>query len=265
MVSLDLHVVRHRRVPYHIMTGLKGGMPLILAHGLATNLSMWEHILPSLEKNFLVIRYDSRGHGASPTLGNDFTLEDLTLDVINLLDHLKIEQADFVGLSMGGMVGMGLSLNHPDRVRRLVVCDARADAPEAYRDAWDKRISMVKEGGMTAISGQTVERWFTPTFKCNSSAVARMQAMVEGTQLDGYIGSARALKKLDYKRRLATMVVPTLYLVGDQDAGASPEEMRAIHSLTPGSLFHVLVGAGHLSAVEKPEEVGKLIFDFLTR
>lgn len=251
-------------IPSYLISGRPHGQPVVLAHSLATDRSMWDAMLPLLETHFQVIRYDARGHGSTPATGDAYTLQQLVADLIDLLDHLAIGRADFVGLSMGGMVGLGLGLDHPDRVRRLVVCDARADAPPAYRDAWDARIAAVKAGGMAAIGALTVDRWFTDGFKSDASAVARMRAMVEGTPVDGYVGCARALQGLDYKRRLETMTVPVLYLVGDQDAGAPPEEMRAMQRLTPGARFCQLAGAGHISVVEQPEEAGAAISDFLS-
>ncbi|SDW42769.1 3-oxoadipate enol-lactonase [Roseicitreum antarcticum] len=251
-------------IPHHLISGLQDGPPVVLSHSLATNLSMWDAILAPLEQQFRVIRYDARGHGASSATGNDYSLQDLVADVTDLLDHLAIERAHFVGLSMGGMVGMGLGIDHADRLLRLVVCDARADAPPTYRNAWDTRIAAVMAGGMAAIAGATVDRWFTDGFKSDALAVARMRMMVEATPLEGYVGCARALKDLDYKRRLGAISVPVLYLVGDQDLGAPPEEMRAMQRLTPGARFLKIAGAGHISVVEQPVEAGTAISDFLS-
>ncbi|MEM5544316.1 alpha/beta fold hydrolase [Sulfitobacter sp. AS92] len=251
-------------IPHYKVSGQPEGQPVILSHGLATDLSMWDAIVPQLETQFRVIRYDTRGHGATPPNGDCYTLADLVGDVIALMDHLSIARADFVGLSMGGMIGMGLGLEHSERLRRLVVCDARADAPEAYREAWKTRISAVRAGGMAAISGPTVDRWFTDAFKKDPASVAAMRGLVESTTIDGYVGCARALKELDYKRRLNGLAVPVLYLVGDQDAGAPPPEMREMQRLTPGARFEEIDRAGHISVVEQPAMASTIISDFLS-
>lgn len=250
-------------LPHYRISGPEGGAPLVLSHGLATNLHMWDPVLPALEQEFRVIRYDARGHGVTPSAGAACTLHDLQSDVIALLDHLDIARAHFAGLSMGGMVGMGLGLDHADRLLGLVVCDARADAPEAYRSSWDDRIARIKAGGLEVLVEPTLDRWFTEAFKSDSQGMAWMRAMVRTTSVEGFVCCARALQGLDYKRRLGEMRVPTLYLVGDQDAGAPPGVMRDMHRLTPGSTFIAISHAGHISAVEQPTAVAEAILGFL--
>ncbi|WP_114964573.1 alpha/beta fold hydrolase [Alkalilacustris brevis] len=246
--------------PHYRISGPEGGAPLVLSHGLATNLHMWEPALPALEQEFRVIRYDARGHGATPSKGTVCTLHDLQSDVIALLDHLNIERAHFAGLSM---VGMGLGLDHADRLLSLVVCDARADAPEAYRSSWDDRIARIEAGGLDALVEPTLERWFTEAFKSDNQNMDWMRAMMRTTRTEGFICCARALQGLDYLRRLSEMRVPTLYLVGDQDAGAPPDVMRKMHCLTPGSKFVMIEDAGHISAVEQPATVAAEITRFI--
>lgn len=246
------------------MTGPQDAPVVTIAHSLATDLSMWDGVAPALEGKFRLLRYDARGHGGSPAKSDAYTLAELEQDVIELLDGLEIAKTCFVGLSMGGMVGMGLGLKHADRLDHLVVCDARADAPPSYRDSWSDRIAKVKAGGIEAIAELTVQRWFTDAFKSDAAEMDHMRAMVKRTSADGYIGCARALRELDYARRLPEMSVPTLFLVGEQDAGAPPQIMRDMHAATPGSEFALIHGAGHISAVEKPDEVAAAILEFIS-
>lgn len=252
----------NKRLNY-VLSGRQGAPIITLAHGLATDLTMWDAVSPHLESRYQVLRYDARGHGKSPASSNCFSLSELAQDVIDLLDQLMIEKTHFVGLSMGGMVGMGLGLDHPERIKRLVVCDARGDAPEAYRKSWDDRIERVSAEGVAVLAKPTVERWFTQAFGQNQEAVDRMRAMVAATSVDGYVGCARALRELDYTRRLPTMTVPTLFLVGSEDAGAPPETMWQMHQATPGSQFVQIDNASHISAVEQPDQVAAAITKFL--
>ena len=247
----------------YVLSGRQGAPVIMLAHGLATDLTMWDDVVAQLESRYQVLRYDARGHGRSPAASDRFSLSELAQDVVDLLDHLKIEKTHFVGLSMGGMVGMGLGLDHSERINKLVVCDARGDAPEAYRKSWDDRIERVSAEGVAVLAKPTIERWFTAAFGQNREAVERMRAMVAATSVDGYVGCARALRELDYARRLPTMTVPTLFLVGSEDAGAPPETMRQMHQVTPGSQFVQIDNAGHISAVEQPDQVAAAITRFL--
>ncbi|MDF1610244.1 3-oxoadipate enol-lactonase [Hoeflea sp. YIM 152468] len=245
------------------ISGAANAPVITLAHGLATDLSMWDAVVPQLESRYRVLRYDARGHGQSPAPSDSYTLSELAQDVVDLLDDLSIEKTNFVGLSMGGMVGMGLGLHHAERIEKLVICDARGDAPDAYRKSWSDRIERVTADGVGVLAGPTVDRWFTEQFKRNDESVNRMRAMVSATSADGYVGCARALQDLDYARHLPTMTVPTLFLVGSEDVGAPPGTMRQLHHATPGSQFVEIENAGHISAVEQPDLVAAAILGFL--
>lgn len=238
---------------------------VVLSHGLATDLTMWDGLVPLLTPTHRVLRYDSRGHGESAATPGDYTLEELGADVIGLLDACGLDKVHFAGLSMGGMVGMGLALHHPDRLLSLAVCDARGEAPPQYRDAWAERARKVRAEGIEAMVEPSVTRWFTEAFQNgDASRMDAMRAMVRRTSVDGYAGSAAALRELDYERRLGDVSVPTLFLVGSHDAGAPPAVMRQMHEKTPGSRFAELADAGHLSVVEQPEAFARALLDFLS-
>lgn len=106
---------------------------LILSNSLATNTLMWDLQMVDLIKTHQVLRYDTRGHGQSSAPPAPYSFDLLANDVVGLMDGLKINSADFVGLSLGGMTGLALALKHPDRINSLACCDARADAPEIYQ------------------------------------------------------------------------------------------------------------------------------------
>lgn len=247
----------------YVVSGPENAPVLVLAHGLATDLTMWDDVAVELQRDYRIVRYDSRGHGRSPIPTQPFTLEELASDVVTFLDDLQIEKAFFAGLSMGGMVGMTLGLSSPERLSGLVVCDARGDAPQAYQDSWSQRISKVRSEGLAAIVDATIDRWFTDQFKNRVGAVDAVRQMMMRTSETGYIFSAQALQSLDCTSRLPTLTVPTLYLVGSEDAGAPPDVMRRMHELTPNSQFIAIAGAGHISALEQPGPVSQAIAKFI--
>ena len=243
--------------------GKEDAPTIVLSHGLATDLHMWDDVVPALAREYRVFRYDARGHGRSPATPAPYSLSELGADVIGLLDAADLGQVHFVGLSMGGMVGMGLGVEHGDRLASLTVCDARGHAPPQYRDAWAGRCDAVRQGGIEAMVEPSVSRWFTPAFQSRPDDMERMRQMVRRTSSEGYCGCAMALRDLDYERRLPELKVPTLYLVGDGDNGAPPEVMAKMHAATPGSQYIEIAEAGHMSAVEQPEAFAEAILQFL--
>lgn len=106
---------------------------IVLSNSLGANLHMWAPQTDVLTQNYRVLRYDTRGHGESDAPDGPYSFDDLLGDVTGLMDAYEIETAAFMGLSMGGMTGLGLALEHADRVTRVVCADGRADAPEPFR------------------------------------------------------------------------------------------------------------------------------------
>lgn len=234
-----------------------------LSHSLATDMRMWEPQLPALETRFQILRYDARGHGGSPLGEESFDIDTLVQDVIGLWDELSIERSHFLGLSMGGMTGVGLALRCPERMDRLAACDCRLDAPDFFRNMWDQRIAQIEASGMTALVDDIIATWLceeTLAGEGNQETVARQ--LILDTPRASYIACARALKTLNYKQDIANITVPVLYLVGEQDGG-HPEEMHTLTELTPNARFLCLKNAAHLSNLEKPLAFNRAILDFL--
>jgi len=210
-----------------------------------------------------VLRYDFRGHGGSAATAGDYSLAMLEDDVIGILDALDLAKTHFVGLSMGGMVGLGLALTRPNRMASVAVCDSRGSAPAEYRAAWTDRSQKVRDGGIEAMVEPSVTRWFTPGFqRSNPEAIDRMRDMVRRTSADGYCGSAAALRDLDYERLLPA-VVPMLFMTGSGDQGAPPSVVRSMHAKAPGSHYVELPDAGHISVMEQPVLFAEAILDFV--
>lgn len=244
--------------------GPDDGPWLVLSNSLAATHAMWDPQMDLLTAKYRVLRYDSRGHGRSAAPAAPYSFDDLIGDVVGLLDHFGIARCCFMGLSMGGMTGLGLALNHGDRIERLVCCDARADAPPPFAQSWVDRIAVVREKGTAALVDGTLERWFNEAFREGApKAVIKAGAMIAGTSDEGYVGCAEAIKRLDYLRLLPTMTVPTLYVVGKQDMGAPAEAMAEMAAATPGALYAEIDPAAHIANWENPAAFNAAIAPFL--
>jgi len=248
----------------HARTEGTGGPWVVLSHGIATDLGLWDGVASRLARRFRVLRYDARGHGGSDAPPGPYSLDTLGRDALALMDALGVAHAHFAGLSMGGMVGLGLALDRPDRLLSLACLDARASAPPEYRTAWTARAAAVAEGGMETMVEPSLSRWFAAGFReARPESAARVAAMVRVTHPDGYRGCAAALQELDYGARLHAIAVPTLFLAGAEDSGAPPEVMRAMAAATPGARYVEVPAAGHLSAIEQPAAVAAALEAFI--
>jgi 3-oxoadipate enol-lactonase len=246
--------------------GPEGAPWIVLSNSLGASLEMWDPQIATLTKAFRVLRYDTRGHGNSSVPPGPYTFEQLKADVIGLMDAHGIEKAAFMGLSLGGMTGLGLGLAHPDRFDRIICADARADAPDGFRAMWNDRIARVQAGGAEAIADMTLDIWFTADWRdANPTELAAIREMVVATPADGYVGCCEALKTLDYLRHLGGMTVPTFFVGGDVDKGAAPEVMQAMADSTPGGKFVAIPGAAHVANINAPEAFDAAIGSFLGR
>lgn len=233
---------------------------LVLGHSILASTHMWRGQLEMLLGFGLrVVSIDTRGHGASDAPPPQCTLDDLVADNIRVLDELGIERAHFMGVSLGGMVALGVGIIHPHRVASLIVCDARADAPPAFATPWDDRIAAAKEHGTAALAESTAERWFGMDFLRNEPAIAaEVKEMIGGTSVGGLAACARALQGLDYLGRVGQISAPTHWIVGAND-GPLPDVMRHLQSLVPGSALEVIEGAGHLPNIDQPVAFNEVV------
>lgn len=225
-----------------------------LSHGLATDMSMWDELTEALSDRYRVLRYDARGHGESAAPAGDYTLEMLVADAIGILDAVGVTQTHFAGLSMGGMITLGMLINHPARVKSAVIADSRHTTTPQFTEAWLQRADAVRKGGVEAIVESTVSRWSSAGLtERNPAAVARMKAMVRRTSANGYCGCAAALARLNYGPRLNEINAPALVVCGSEDHGAPPDNSRQMQAMIRNARFLEIEQAGHISNIEQPK------------
>jgi 3-oxoadipate enol-lactonase len=232
---------------------------LVMSHSLACSHAMWDAQIERYSAQFRVLAFDTRGHGGTDAPAGPYTLDQLADDLQALLDAAGIDRCHYVGLSMGGMIGMTHALKYPGRLQTLALCDTSSRIPAEARPVWQSRIDLATQQGMEPLVTPTLERWFTEGFRKGSpEAVARVAGMIRATPVAGYVGCCQAIAPLDITDRLGAIGVPTLVLVGDRDVGTPVEASRAIHQAIAGSHLGVIPSASHLSNIEQPE-----VFDFL--
>ena len=206
-------------------------------------------------------RYDRRGHGQSGTPPGPYTMERLGRDVLAVLDALGIDKINWCGLSMGGMVGMWLGANAPERVNKLIL--SNTCAYYADKSPWNDRIKAVQEKGLASIVGPNMERWFTADFRERApQAIARMTEMFTSTPLAGYVACCQAVRDMDHRDILKAIGAPTLVIAGRHDPATTVEAAEFIRSRIPGAALHV-IDAAHISNIEQPKAFADAVLDFL--
>ncbi|MDO5631226.1 MAG: 3-oxoadipate enol-lactonase [Paracoccus sp. (in: a-proteobacteria)] len=234
---------------------------LVFANSLGTDLRLWDALIPHLPGGLRLIRYDKRGHGLSEETPGPYNIDLLADDAAALIAHLGVTRPVFVGLSIGGLIGQSLALRHGG-LAGLVISNSAAKIGET--DMWNARVQTIRQGGITAISAATMERWFSPDFR-NTPALGLWQRMLERQPVQGYIACCQAIAAADYRADAPTLDLPVHLIGGGLDGAMPPEIVQATAALIPGADYTEIKGAGHLPCVESPAEYAAILTRFLQR
>ena len=243
---------------------IAGNGPVLLMGGsLGTTLAMWERQMP-LADRLRLVRLDHRGHGGSPVPPGPYEIADLGRDVLALMDSLGLERASWCGTSIGGMVGIWLGANAPERIERLILMCTSAHMPPA--SAWRERAAAVLEAGSPdVVADAVVERWLTPAYAAENPGVrAELRAMLAGTAADGYAACCGAIERMDLRDQLPRITAPALVISGSDDPATPLEHQRLIAAAIPGARHEVVGPAAHMAAVEQHEAVNRLIAEHMS-
>jgi 3-oxoadipate enol-lactonase len=252
-----------RQVRYEL-SGQQNRPVVMMSHSLSTRLEMWDAQMPSLEPQFRVLRYDTRGHGGSDAPVGVYTLERLSDDALGLMDVLGIEKVHWVGISMGGMIGQQLALERPDRLHSLVLSSTAAVMGEEAQPVWQERIDRARSEGMDSLVAETLQRWFSPAYlQRHPPAVEAIEQQIRSTPVEGFIGCSEAIRRLNTLDRLDQIRLPALVIVGEDDPGTPVSASEAIHQRLTGSQLEVIPAVRHLCNIEAQEVFNKLLLEFI--
>ena len=246
--------------------GPKDAPVLVFSNSLATSLSMWDDQVDRLKDQFRILRYDNRGHGATPTpeMEGPYSIELLAHDVLRLLDALEIEKISFCGLSKGGMVGQWLGINASERINRLILSNTASYFPN--KEMWRERIDMATVDGIPAIAEASIGRWFTPGYLTRpdtEDTLRFVRKFILETTLDGYLASSIAIRDMDFRKELSQIDAPTMVIIGEKDPATIPEYGELIAASIPDAKTFVVPDAAHLSNIEQPDIFTEALKEFL--
>lgn len=244
------------------------GPPLVLTHSFLCSGEMWAPLVEPLAETHRVVNIDLRGHGQSPPAREPFTIWDLAEDVVGVLDELEIESAVWCGLSIGGMLSMRAALRHPSRVRGLIVMDSSAQVDGLARRTELRILATIARWvGIRNLRQPVAKNMFGPTTRRERpDLVAEWQDRWSGVDVPSMLQALSALNRRDdILKELESLRVPTLVVVGSEDPSQPVARSESIHRAIEGSELAVISGAGHLSALERPEAVLAAVQAFLAR
>jgi 3-oxoadipate enol-lactonase len=232
---------------------------VVLLCSLGSTVDMWAPQRRDLAGEYRVLTMDTRGHGGSPVTDGPYFVEDLGDDVLETLDHLDIDVAAFVGVSLGGAMSQAIALRVPERVSALgLVCTS---AQFDNLDAFVERAETARTEGVATIADAVVARWFTDDI--DPATRTTMRDMIAATPDEGYASCCEAIVAWDSTTRLASITAPTLVISGAQDPATPPEHGRFLADGIPGARLEILEHAAHLASYQRAEVVTPLLAELL--
>jgi len=236
---------------------------LTCLHALATDLTLWDVLLPAWTQTYRVLRIDLRGHGGSTIGSVPYTIAGLAQDILAVWDALGVARSIVLGSSIGGMIGITLALDEPQRVSALIAADCRADAPAAFQEMFTAREMALAQHGMEGVGALTLPSWVTAATRAAQPELASaLAATIRRMDPEAYLATTAALRSLALAPRLPELAVPALFVVGALDK-PHPDAMRAMADVTPNSRFVEIPGAAHLAHLDQPEPFAAAVNEFL--
>jgi len=223
---------------------------------------MWAPQLQAFATVRRVVAIDLPGHGRSTANPGEYSLDDLGADMLAIADQAGLARFDICGISIGGLLGLWLAINAPERVQTLVASNTAARV--GSRERWADRIRAVIDQGLEGIRPSVVARFFTPDFGQRRPEVLR-QVEETFTSVDpvGYMGCCAALRDADLSAAIPTIRCPTLIMAGAEDQATPPDQAEWLHRHIPHSRLEVIPRAAHLANLEQPEIFTRLAMELL--
>ena len=242
------------------------GQPLIFVSGLGGTGNYWRPQVPAFSSRFRVITYDHRGTGSSDRLQRAFSIDQMTAELAQLMDALKIARARIVGWSTGGAIGQTLAIEQPQRVERLVLCSTWTHCDPWFRRLFEARSEILRKGG-SELYAAFYPLWVYPPEHVNARDAAieeeRRQAVAGSPPVEVVMGRINALLGFDRRAGLSRIKAPTLVVASDNDYVIPVYHAEALTRAIPGARLAILRGGGHANSATQPEEFNRIVLEFL--
>ena len=252
---------------YFISDGLRlryldtgDGDSIILVHGLGERIEGWKFQIDEFSKHFRVLALDLRGFGESEIPAEFTGAEDFARDIFNLMEHVGIEKAHLLGLSMGGIACLAFYKLYPEKVKSLILADTTAYFPEEFRGALSERLRLMDEMGMEGIAAAIAE---LSIHRDDPELKKLVRDIIAKNDLNFYRKVTVELARADYRDLLPNIRVPTLVIVGEYDVTTPPELSRYMADRIPGAELRIVKNSAHLAKLENSDEFNAYVLDFL--
>lgn len=243
-----------------------GQAAIVFIHGVGLDLSIWQSQVEAFKTSHQVITYDLIGHGQSPHARPSTSFDDLSAQLLQLIEHLGLEKIHLVGFSLGGLIARVFATQHPARLQSLTIMNSVFNRSETLRNGILERVKEVAQLGPSANVDQALRRWFSPQYRQqNVSYIAALRQSVIANHTPSYIVCYRLFAQGDNvaKQHLGKITCPTLVTTGELDPGSTPAMSHALAAQLNQAQVVILADARHMMPVENASQVNHLLVQFI--
>ncbi len=244
------------------------GEPIIFVHGVGSRKYSWDGVVEKLQDSYQCVTYSLRGHGDSPLPNNtnDFNLDDLVVDLESLRTHLKLEEINLVGHSLGGQIVPYYAKKYPELTKSLVMLSTAAFRTDTEKKKILDLVNAMKKSGLDAVLPSLISRWYTDEFALkNPDTVEKRIKMIKGMSLETFGQVFSIYANCSMEDWLHEINIPALVMTGSEDVGCSPRLNKLIVESMPQAELKVVQGLRHSINTEKPELVAFEIKNFIKK
>lgn len=234
------------------------GEPIIFSHGCMSDCSVWNSQIEFFSKKYKVITYDQRGHGISDKPKADYSIETLSNDLYSLIQELNLDKVIVVGHSMGGMAALTFTLNHPDKVSKLVLVGTSAKTTFSGRILFWNMLHIFSYESF--VRGMIDFQYYEPSEQVKEKALERA---MKTPKFAAYECFTEFMQNYDIRDRIYEIKVPTLIIVGEKDTATPVEMSQDLNRGIKGSKLQIIPDCNHMVMIDKPKELNRIIEDFI--
>lgn len=239
-----------------------GGTALVLTHGLGDSLRFWDGVAPALAAQHALLRWDVRGFGASDKPPGPYSAARFAADLAALLDALALDRVHLGGISMGGVIAQRFALDHPERLRSLILCSTSSEIGATGTATWRRLADRIEQRGFGA-GARDASRSFAPAFAAaHPEVVAAAGRQTAGNEPAAYAAAARAMSDYHWTADLARVRVPVLILQGLADQLTPPGGSVRMRRALPAARLLMFDDTGHNLPLERPERFTAAVLGF---
>jgi len=252
---------------YYEFHGPEDGPVLVLNNGIIMNAATsWVYQTKTLSRQYRLLQYDCRGQGQSDHPESPYSMEEHADDLSVLMDVLEVEVAHIAGISYGGEVAQAFALKYPNKTQSLILMDTVSEVGAELRIIVQSWVDALKSGDALAFFNTTVPWNFSPEFITNNTALLE-DAKKRYPLMDfpAVIRLCEAFFDVDFTKRLSEIKVPTSIMVGELDLLKGIRYAEILKKNIPHAEYHILMGAGHATCWERPQEFNSSILGFLAK